>query len=131
MCRIQWEKNNENKHRKLLNICICFFTYLSFFCVPEVVSFKEKIGVKLDVVKVQEHGDGRDLWQHSDRKCLELRLRGDARPSYKSPLFFIHGCFLFHVCGCLPACMSLHHVCSALEARRRRQISWNWNYRPP
>lgn len=76
--------------------------------------YKEKAGIRLDVVKVQERGDGRDLWQHSDRKCLDLRLRGDARPSYKSPPFLIHGCFLFHVRGCLPACVSLHCVCSCL-----------------
>lgn len=124
MCCKQWEKNNENKHRKLFNICICFFAYLSFFCVPEtehskLYLYKEKTGIRLGVVKVKEYGDGRDLWPHSDRKCSELRLRGDARPSYKSPPFFVHGCFLFHVRGCLPACMTLHHVCSACRGQKK------------
>lgn len=81
--------------------------------------YEEKTGIRLDVVKAQERGAGGDLWQHSDRKRLELRLRGDARPSYKSPSLFIHGCFLFHVHECLPAHLSLHHVFSACRGQKK------------
>lgn len=37
----------------------------------------------------------------------------------------------FNVCTCLPACMSVHHLCvwDPLETRRGHQIFWNWSYR--